>query len=52
MNTGDKIAIGILLTVLCAAFVVYALMAGDFKQACKAHGGEPVHNGRNWECIK
>jgi hypothetical protein len=52
MNTGDKIAMGLLMAVLCAGIAAYAKQTSDFKQACEERGGKTVHNGRNWECLK
>lgn len=60
MRLIQELVIVALMVLLAIAFAVFIRAnqgrlndaAVEFRRACKDRGGEAVHNGRNWECIK
>lgn len=59
MDNFDKacnqlITMGAVLFLVCTGFLVYSehTRATKYEEACTATNGKPVHNGRQWECLK
>jgi hypothetical protein len=54
----DSIKVGLIIFALALAvlFIAFALKGENpnevYKKACVENHGKPVHNGRNWECLK